>query len=315
MNETEFLWVEKYRPAKIDDVILPKAIKEQFKGYVRDDQIQNMLLSSPTPGTGKTTVALALCEEMGIKPLFINASLNNSIEEIRVNVLQYATTVSLVSNSTKVVILDEAERLTPGAQDSLKGLIEMVSKNCRFILTANTKSRIIEPLRSRCPDVEFVYGKEDMKSLSAQMYKRACEILDAENVVYSKPVIAKLVTQYMPDNRKIIGKLQHYAAANKVIDEGILAQMIGGDITALLQAMKDKKFDLVKGWCFDNQDRLGDDFYGKMFAATETKVEKPSIPELVMILDEWQTKHKEVPDRFIHFLAMCTHVMMRCTFL
>lgn len=313
-NADEFLWTQKYRPQKIADVILPKSIKELFEGYVREGQMQSMLLTSASPGTGKTTVALALCAEMGIRPLFINASMDNSIEDIRVKVVNYATTVSLVSNSTKVVVLDEAERLTPAAQDSLKGLMEQVSKNCRFILTANAKSRIIEPLRSRCTEVEFAYSKEDSKASAAMMYKRACEILDQEGIVYSKAVVAKVVTKYVPDNRSVLAALQKYAIANKVIDEGILGQLAAADTSVLIDALKAKKFMEVKQWCFDNQDKLTDDFYGKLFTTLESRLQVASVPEAVLIIDEWQSKHSVVPDRYIHFLAMMTNLMMQVQF-
>jgi len=313
-NVGEYLWSQMYRPSKLDDVIIPASIKDRFKGYVRDGQIQNLLLTSASPGTGKTTTAFALCNELGIRPLFINASLNNSIDEIRSNVLQYATTVSLLGTGIKIVILDEADRLTPAAQDSLKGLIETVSKNCRFILTANTKSRITDPLQSRCTNIEYAFSQDELKMIGAQMFKRACEILDDQGINYSKPVIAQMVKKYQPDNRGLIEKLQEYAVAHRIIDEGILAQMASASLDAVIGSMKEKRFDQVKQWCFDNQDRLTDEFYQKLFLKAEPLCEKPSVPELVMILDEWQTKHREVPDRFIHFLAMCTHIMMRVQF-
>lgn len=313
-NVNEYLWSQKYRPKKLKDVIIPSRIKEQFEGYVRDGQIQNLLLTSSSPGTGKTTTALCLCEELGIRPLFINASLNNSIDEIRTTVIQYATTVSLLGSAIKVVILDEAERLTPQAQDSLKGLIEQVSKNCRFILTANTKSRVIEPLQSRCTNIDYAFSQEEMKVISALMYRRATEILGNEGVTFSKQVIAEVVKQYMPDCRGMLDKLQSYAVAKNVIDEGILVQMASSDMETLFGSMKEKRFDLIRNWCFENQDRLTDDFYQKFFLKAEKLIQKNSVPELVLIVDEWQTKHNVVPDRFIHFLAMMTNVMMRVQF-
>lgn len=312
--EGEYLWTEKYRPQVINDVILPEHLKETFRGYVRDKQVANLLLTSATPGTGKTTIALAMCHELGIRPLFINASIRNSIGDIRTDVVQYATTVSLFADTVKVVILDEADRLSPEAQDSLKGLIEEVSKNCRFILTANTKSRITEPLASRCANIEFVFNNEEVKKTSAFMFKRACEMLDAEGVEYSKPVIATLVKKYVPDNRQLITKLQQYSTAHKRIDEGILSQTASADIEGLFENLKGKKFELVKQWCFDNQTKLSDDFYGVLFLKMEPRLEQNSVPELVLILDEWQTKHSIVPDRYIHFLAMMTHVMMKVQF-
>ncbi len=303
-----------YRPKTLNDVIIPDRIKQQFKGYVRDGQIQNLLLTSASPGTGKTTTALALAEELGIRPLFINASLNNSIDEIRSNVVQYATTVSVLGSGIKIVILDEADRLTPNAQDSLKGVMEQVSKNCRFILTANTKSRVTDPLQSRCTNIEYAFTPDDMKIIAAQMYKRSCEILEDQGITYSKAVVANVVKKFIPDNRGLIDKLQSYAVAHRIIDEGILTEMQGADLDTLFSALKLKRFDQVKGWCFDNQDRLTDEFYQKFFSRAEPQIQQASTPELVLILDDWQTKHREVPDRFIHFLAMMTNIMMRVQF-
>lgn len=314
MKSGEFIWAEKYRPSKLDDVIIPAKTKEEFASFVVQKQIPNLLLTSPSPGTGKTTTAYALCNELGVsRPLFINASMNNSIDDIRTTVMQYATSVSL-TDSTKIVILDEADRLSAQAQDSLKGLIELVSSNCRFILTANTKSRISEPLRSRCTEIDYIYTNEDNMRLAALMCRRVCQILEAENVTYKMPVVVQVVKKYIPDNRKILNVLQQYAASANTVDEGILGKLASGDATTLIASMKAKNFNEVKKWCFDNHDRLMDDFYGKLMTTLEGNITPQSEPQAFIVINLSQQHHNTVPDKFIHFTALCTELMLSLTF-
>lgn len=313
-NDEEFMWVERYRPKTLEECIIPDGLKAQFREFLQNGQIANLLLHSPSPGTGKTTTAKALCNELGIRPLFINASLNNSIDDIRMLVTQYATTVSLIGDSTKVVILDECERLSTAAQESLKGLIEHVSKNCRFILTCNTKSRVIEPLRSRTIEIDFVYSQDDQKKLSAMMFKRATEILNQNNVSFNPKVVATIVNKFSPDNRRILQTLQRFAASPNGIDEGVLGLLAAADSSVLVAAMQGKKYGEVKKWCFDNHDRLSDEFYGQIFKTLEPLLVDQSVPELVLVLNEYQRYHSIVPDRFIHFTALVTQMMMQLTF-
>lgn len=310
----EIVWSQKYRPKVIQDVIIPESFKESLLKYTADGAIPSFLFFSPSPGTGKTTLALAICEMMNVRPLFINASLDNSIDDIRMKVIQYATTASLFGASRKVVILDEADRLSAAAQDALKGLMEHVSKNCSFILTCNTKSRISEPLVSRCIEVDFVYTKEEQKKVNLDIFKRVIQILEAEGVAHEKAPIAQLINMYSPDNRKIISEVQKYAKENGCIDNGILGKLKGVDEATLLQAMKEKKYDEVKSWCFDNYERLGDDFYGRVFKSLGAVLVPQSIPQAVLIINTYQRYHATVPDRFVHFLAMMTELMMEMTF-
>lgn len=310
----QYIWAERYRPQTLEDVILPAKFKEDLKAHVAKGRIPSFLFYSPSPGTGKTTTAKALCNELGIKPLFINASLNNSIEDIRMKVVQYATTASLFGESQKVVILDECERLSPAAQESLKGLVEEVSSNCSFVLTCNTKSRVNEALRSRCTEVDFIYTQEDQMKLGAQMIKRCSEILTENNITFDIPSLAAVVKKYVPDNRKILGVLQQYSVKTGTVDAGILGQLKGADQETLLTALKEKKFDVVKSWCFENHDRLGDEFYLQVFKSLEQVVVPQSVPGMVLVLNDYQRHHATVPDRFVHFLAMCTQLMIDVQF-
>lgn len=314
IKHDHFLWEEAYRPTKLSDVIIPDALKTQFSEFVAKGQIPNMTLFSSGPGTGKTTTAKALCEELGIKPLFINASVNNSIDDIRMMVIQYSTTVSLFGDKTKIVILDEADRLSANAQDALKGVIEQSSANCRFILTSNSTARLIEHLLSRCQPIEFAFSKEDQTKVSALMFKRCRDILTNEGIAFVPAVLAKIVAKYVPDNRALLSRLQRYSTTYGRIDEGILSVIKSAEIEALVSALKEKNFQNVKQWCFVNQDVLNEDFYQNIFKTLESQMEEQEVPELILILDEWQTKHKDVPDKFIHFAAMMTNIMMRLKF-
>ncbi len=310
-NPSEVVWAQKYRPTSIEEVIIPPSFKAVLKPYIEEKRIPSMLFSSPSPGTGKTTTALALCNDIGVRPLFINASLDNSIDDIRTKVVQYATTASLVGGSQKVVVLDEAERLSQAAQESLKGLMETVSKNCSFILTTNNKGRIVEPLISRCTvEVDFSYNKEEQAVVDAMIFKRVEGILEAEGIPFDKLPVAHLVKSRSPDNRKILNEIQRYAKANGKIDNGILAVIKKADDSTLFEAMKVKKYDDVKSWVFDNFERLGDDFYLKVFKVVQEQCQPQSTPTAVLILNQYQRYHNVVPDRFVHFLAMCTELMM-----
>lgn len=314
-DPSHHLLEEKYRPSKLDDVIIPQPIKDGLKTQIKDGTVTSMIFVSPSPGSGKTTTAKAVAHELNTTPLVINASLENSIDEIRTKVIQYATTASMFSSGIKIVILDEADRLTKQAQDSLKGLMEQVSSNCSFILTTNYISRLEEPLISRCEVIEFTYSKEEQTKLAAKMCQRAFDILTEENITFDKKSVIEVVKKFSPDNRKILKVLQAYSKKhNNTIDVGILASMAGFDAETLITAMKAKKYDDVKTWCFNNYDRLGDDFYGSMFKTLQGCVVDQSIPQAVLTLNDYQRHHATVPDRFVHFLALCTELMMGVSF-
>lgn len=312
-----YIWPEKYRPSSLDDVIIPDSVKQPFMKFIGDGQLPNLLLTSTCPGTGKTTTARALCNELNIKPLFINAALKNSIDDIRMEVTQYATTcaISMFDEKAnhKVVILDEADRLSAAAQDAMKALIEEVHRNCRFILTANTKNKIIEPLQSRLTNIEFRFAKADSDKMMAKMLRRVFDILDENTIPYNKAAVAGIVKHFFPDNRRLLSFLQN-ESAHGAIDEGVLAKASATTVDFLVDSMKDKKFKEVQSWILNNSDRLNDDFYEKLYQMLEKRISEQSIPQLVLILGESQKFDSVVPSKYLHYLAACTEVMMQIQF-
>lgn len=313
-----YLWAEAFRPSTLDDVIIPEAVKVQFRKFLEDGQLPNLLLTSQSPGTGKTTTAKALCNELGVKPLFINASINNSIDDIRITVTQYATTTAISmfgdeKANHKVVILDEADRLSAAAQDAMKGLIEEVHKNCRFILTANTKSKIIEPLQSRLTNIEFRFTQADSNKMMMQMLKRIFHILDTTKTAYDKTAVAGIVKAYFPDNRSLLTFLQMEAKLGEV-GAGSLAKAVAASPEALIDAMRGKKYKEVQQYVLNNIDRMSDDFYDRLFKLLEPAMTDQSIPQAVLILGDYQKYDNVVPSKYLHYLAMCTELMMQVSF-
>ncbi|MCK5019984.1 MAG: AAA family ATPase [Candidatus Peribacteraceae bacterium] len=313
LGKDEYLWSQSYRPKKIDDVVIPDNIKKQFKAFINEKQIPNLLLTSSSPGTGKTTTALALCDEIGCKPLFINASLDNGVDTLRNKVLQYTTTSNIMGDAHKIVILDEADRLSDAAQQGLKGIMELVSKSARFILTANNKMRVVEPLRSRCVDIEFAFGEKEKKQLMLGIFSRVKDILDIEKIEYEPKALLGVVNRFFPDNRKVISEIQRYSKSGK-IDAGILGALAGIDIDQFVKAMKGKDFGSLKTFCFENADKMSSSIYNKMFKTLETEVTPQSQPQIVLILGDYQRYHSIVPDLTIHMLAMVTEIMMQAEF-
>ncbi len=314
--DKEFMWAEKYRPQKVDDVIIPARIKTGLMATINSGQAMNMTFFSPSPGTGKTTTAFAICNSLGIRPLYINASLNTSVDTIRMQVTQYATTVSVMGarGGIKVVILDEADRLSPQAQDSLKGVIDASSANCRFILTVNNIQRVVDPILSRCPVVDFMFTPEENKQVMALMHKRCTEILTAEGVKFTPSVVAQMVKRYSPDNRALLNRLQEYAIQFGEINEGVLTHIRSADIQVLVKSMAEKDFAAVKQWCFVNQDVLHEGFYKLLYDTVEKAIEPQGIPDLVLQINDAQNHLRGVPDKFIHFLALATTIMMTVKF-
>lgn len=308
----EFLWVEKYRPKTVADTILPKHLKETFNKIVESEEIPNLLFTG-TAGIGKTTVAKALCNQLGLDYLLINGSEEGNIDTLRNKIKHFASTVSL-QGGYKVVILDEADYLNPqSTQPALRGFIEEFSNNCRFIMTCNFKNRIIEPLHSRCSVVEFNIAKKDMPELCGSFMKRVADILTAENIQYEQPVIAELIMKHMPDWRRVLNELQRYSVSGN-IDSGILVSLSEVSMGNLMEAMKDKNFKKMRQWVTDNIDQEPAALFRKIYDNMYDYVEPQSIPQLVLILADYQYKNSFVADHELNMVACCTEIMAGCQF-
>jgi len=308
----EYLWVEKYRPKSVDDAILPKHLKKTFKEILKTGEIPNLLFTG-TAGVGKTTVAKALCNELGLDYLLVNGSEEGNIDTLRNKIKHFASTVSL-QGGYKVVILDEADYLNPqSTQPALRGFIEEFSNNCRFIMTCNFKNRIIEPLHSRCSVVEFNIAKKDMPDLCGSFMKRVGTILDGENVEYDQAVIAELIMKHMPDWRRVLNELQRYSVSGK-IDTGILVSLSEVSIGNLMSAMKDKNFKKMRQWVTDNIDQEPAALFRKVYDNMAEYVEPQSIPQLVLILADYQYKNSFVADHELNMVACCTEIMAGVNF-
>lgn len=308
----EFLWVEKYRPKTIKETILPAGLKKTFQEFVDNGEIPNLLLSG-TQGTGKTTVARALCEEVGADYIVINGSMNGGIDTLRNDIKNFASTVSL-NGGRKVVILDEADYLNPqSTQPALRGFIEEFSKNCSFILTCNFKNRIIAPLHSRCSVIDFKIENGEKQKLAAGFFKRVLSILETEEVKANEKVVAELINRHFPDNRRVLNELQRYGASG-VIDEGILSVSTDASLKELMSYMKSKNFKELRKWVALNIDNDPVQLFRSVYDGASTYVAPRSIPQLVVTLADYQYKSAFVADQEINLVACLTELMVECEF-
>jgi len=310
----EFLWVEKYRPKTIEDCILPENIKKTFRDFLNKGEVPNLLLSGPA-GCGKTTVAKALCNQLGVDVYVINGSDEGRfLDTVRNNAKNFASTVSLSSDAKhKVIIIDEADNTTPDVQLLLRASIEEFSKNCRFIFTCNYKNKIIEPLHSRCAVVEFsIKGKEKAETAAA-FFSRLKTILDTERIEAEGKVLAELINKHFPDWRRVLNECQRYSVSGK-IDSGILAHFSDVNVNDLIKNLKEKNFPEVRKWCVNNLDndpavllrRIYDSLYDSLVPST--------IPAAVLILAKYQYQIAFVADQEINMLACLTEIMVECEF-
>ena len=301
----EFLWVEKYRPANIADCVLPDRIKQNFEEIVKQGEIPNMLLCG-TAGTGKTTVAKALCNELGVDHILINGSDESGIDVLRTKIKDFASTVSF-GGQTKVVILDEADYLNPNStQPALRAFIEEFSANCRFIFTCNFKNRIIEPLHSRCAVIDFKLNKDEKQLIAGKFMKRLTDILAENNIDYSEKVVAELLMKYFPDYRRTLNELQRYSKSG-VIDEGILSNIAEVNIKGLIDSLKDKDFKKMRQWVANNADTDPQGLYRKIYDSLMDKVSNPA--HLVLLVADYQYKSAFVADQEINLTACLVDVM------
>ncbi len=310
----EFLWVEKYRPSIVEDCILPESIKEVFQGFVNQGELPNLLLSG-TAGVGKTTIAKALCEEIGASYIVINGSDEGRfLDTVRNRVRQFATTVSLTSGAShKVVIIDEADNTTSDVQLSLRTAVEEFHSNCRFIFTCNFINKIIEPLHSRCTVVDFRIKPEQATKLQGEFFARLQDILTHEEVKYEDKVLAKLVKRYYPDWRRLINECQRYAATGS-IDSAILVDVADISLDSLLGSLKRKEFTSVKNWVVQHMDNDPSMVMRKIYDSLYGVLKPSSVPEAVLIIAQYMKDIVIVPDQEINLLACLTEIMMRCEF-
>tara|TARA_A100001011_G_C14270223_1_gene826674 strand:+ start:350 stop:1285 length:936 start_codon:yes stop_codon:yes gene_type:complete len=303
----EHLWVEKYRPTTIEECILPSQLKKDFKQILKQKELQNMLLTG-TAGTGKTTVAKAMCKELNLDYIIINGSEESGIDTLRNKIKQFASSVSL-EGGYKVVILDEADYLNPqSTQPALRGFIEEFSANCRFILTCNFKNRIIEPLHSRCSVIEFGIPKGQKQAIAAGMMERLEHILTTENVSYEQPVLAELIMKYFPDFRRTINELQRYGVSGN-IDSGILVNVNDVSVGNLMNHLKVKDFRKMRQWVADNIDIEPAAMFRKIYDSSTEYVNPQSIPQLILILADYQYKDSFVADHELNMVACLTEIM------
>lgn len=308
---TQYLWVEKYRPKTIEDCILPERLKTPFQEYVNSHNIPNLLLCGGA-GVGKTTVAKAMCEEIGCDYLVINGSDESGIDTFRTKIKRYASTLSL-TGGRKVIIIDEADYLNPNStQPALRNAIEEFSGNCSFIFTCNYKNRIIEPLHSRCAVIEFSLKSNEKVSIAAQFFKRVINILENEKVEFENPVIAELIKKHFPDFRRIINELQRYSQFNK-IDSGILSQIQDASINDIVKFLKEKDFGSIRKWVASN-DIDSQNLYRKIYDNMYEMLQPQSIPQAVIILADYQYKQAFVADAEINMVACLTELMVNLEF-
>ena len=301
----DFLWVEKYRPKTIADCILPDQTKQMFTKLRDKGEIINLLLSG-SAGTGKTTVARALCDELGCDYIIINGSETRGIDMVRTQVQSFAGTMS-TNGKTKVVILDEADYITPEAQAALRNLIETFSKNCRFIFTCNFKSKIIDPLLSRCSVIDFVFNKETLPQLQAQMAKRTIGILEQEGVEAEKLAVIEVVKRYSPDNRKILNELQRYANINGTIDSGMISVLDSSKVQTLIEFMKKGDFKLCRQWVAENPNP--DQLFAELYNNINEYVDANSVPNLILIMGEYQHRAAFVANAELNMAACIVEIL------
>ena len=311
---SDFIWVEKYRPQTIEDCILPESIKKTFKDFLNRGEIPNMLLAGP-PGIGKTTVAKALCNELGVDFYVINGSDEGRfLDTVRNNAKNFASTVSLTSEAKhKVIIIDEADNTGNDVQLLLRAFIEEFAGNCRFIFTCNYKNKILEPLHSRCAVVDFTINGATKPTIAASFFKRLNDILDKEGIEADKKVLVELVNKHFPDWRRILNECQRYSVSGR-IDAGILATFSDVKVNDLIKNLKEKNFSEVRKWCVNNLDNDPAVLLRHIYDGLSDTLDGPSIAAAVLVIAKYQYQMAFVADQEINLLACLTEIMVECEF-
>ena len=312
--KSDFLWVEKYRPKTIQECILPDSIKDTFQQFVKKGEIPNLLLAGPA-GCGKTTIARALCEQLGADYIIINGSDEGRfLDTVRNQAKNFASTVSLAATGThKVIIIDEADNTTHDVQLLLRANIEAFYNNCRFIFTCNSKNRIIGPLHSRCAVVEFSIKGKEKQEIAAEFFKRLNFILDTERCESDKKVLAELIKQHFPDWRRVLNECQRYSAGG-TIDSAILAEFSDVNVNDLIKKLKTKSFPEVRKWVVSNLDNDPSVLLRRLYDGLLVSLEGPSVAAAVLIIARYQYQIAFVADQEINLLAALTEIMCECEF-
>ncbi len=314
MSRNEFVWVEKYRPQTIEECILPEGTKKTFKNFLEQGEVPNLLLSGP-PGCGKTTVAKALCNELGVDVYVINGSDEGRfIDTVRTNAKNFASTVSLSSDAKhKVIIIDEADNTTPDVQLALRAFTEEFVGNCRFIFTCNYKNKIISPLHSRCAVIDFSIKGKERQELAAKFFQRIQEILDTEGIEYDNKVLVELIQKHFPDWRRVLNECQRYSVGGK-IDTGILATFSDVKTDDLFKSLKEKNFPEVRKWVVNNLDNDPVILLRRVYDGCYNSLDGPGIAAAVLIIAKYQYQSGFVADQEINLLACLTEIMVECNF-
>ena len=311
---SDFIWVEKYRPKTIEECILPDNIKKTFKDFLNKGEIPNMLLAGP-PGVGKTTVAKALCNELGVDFYVINGSDEGRfLDTVRNNAKNFASTVSLTSEAKhKVIIIDEADNTGNDVQLLLRAFIEEFAGNCRFIFTCNYKNKILEPLHSRCAVIEFGIRGKEKQQIAAAFFQRINEILEQEKIEADKKVLVQLINKHFPDWRRVLNECQRYSVGGK-IDSGILAAFSDVAVNDLIKNLKAKNFPEVRKWVNNNMDNDTSVLFRRIYDSLYESLVPNTVPAAVLIIAKYQYQMAFVADQEINMLACLTEIMVECEF-